>query len=78
VDALLDQADRTTRETERIRLYQQAERLIVGDAPWIFLNYYSTDLLVHPAVRNLVEQLSPMDSSPTISLVQMRLVWLAE
>ena len=48
------------------------------DAPWIFLNYYSTDLLVHPAVRNLVEQLSPMDSSPTISLVQMRLVWLAE
>ncbi|MCI0369820.1 MAG: ABC transporter substrate-binding protein [candidate division NC10 bacterium] len=78
VDALLDKADRTTRETERFRLYQQAEQLIVEDAPWIFLTYYSTDLLVHPAVQNLVEQLSPMDSSPSIGLVQMRLVWLAE
>ncbi|HEV8663914.1 MAG TPA: ABC transporter substrate-binding protein [Candidatus Methylomirabilis sp.] len=78
VDALLDRADRTMGEAERVRLYQQAERRIVEDAPWIFLNYYSTDLLVHPAVRNLLEQLSPMDSSPTVSLVQMRLVWLAE
>lgn len=78
VDALLDRADHAMGEAERVRLYQQAERRIVEDAPWIFLNYYSTDLLVHPAVRNLVEQLSPMDSSPTISLVQMRLVWLAE
>lgn len=78
VDALLDRADRAVAEAERVRLYQQAERRIIEDAPWIFLNYYSTDLLVHPAVRNLVEQLSPMDSSPTVSLVQMRLVWLAE
>lgn len=78
VDALLDRADRATAEAERGRLYQQAERLIVEDAPWIFLNYYSTDVLVHPAVRNLIEQLSPMDSSPSISVVQMRLVWLAE
>lgn len=78
VDALLDRADRATAQVERVRLYREAERMIVDDAPWIFLNYYSTDLLVHPAVRNLVEQLSPMDSSPQISLVQMRLVWLAE
>jgi len=78
VDGLLERADRATNEADRIRLYREAERLIVEDAPWILLNYYSTDLLVHPAVRNVVEQLSPMDSSPTISLVQMRLVWLAE
>jgi peptide/nickel transport system substrate-binding protein/oligopeptide transport system substrate-binding protein len=78
VDALLDRADRAVAEPQRIRLYREAERRIVEDAPWIFLNYYSTDLLVHPAVRNLVEQLSPMDSSPTLGLVQMRLVWLGE
>ncbi|MFQ5840570.1 MAG: ABC transporter substrate-binding protein [Candidatus Methylomirabilales bacterium] len=76
VDALLDRADRSLDPGERIRLYREAERLIVDDAPWLFLHYYSTDILLQPYVRDLKEQLTPMDSAPTLGQVRMRSVWL--
>ncbi|MFQ5532493.1 MAG: ABC transporter substrate-binding protein [Candidatus Methylomirabilales bacterium] len=76
VDALLDRADQTMDVRERARLYQEAEKIIVADAPWIFLHYYSTDVLIQPWVKGLREQISPMDSSPTLGMVQMRKVWL--
>lgn len=76
VDALLDQADQASEEAERVRLYREAERIILDDAPWIFLHHYSTDVLIQPYVRGLREQISPLDSSPTLGMVQMRKVWL--
>jgi len=76
VDALLDRADASLNPAERRRLYQEAERLILADAPWIVLHYYSTDVLIQPWVMGLREQISAMDSAPTLGTVQMRRVWL--
>ncbi|MFQ5846424.1 MAG: ABC transporter substrate-binding protein [Candidatus Methylomirabilales bacterium] len=76
VDALLDQADASLDPRIRSRLYREAEKIIVEDAPWIFLHYYSTDVLIQPWVKGLREQISAMDSAPTLGAVQMRKVWL--
>jgi peptide/nickel transport system substrate-binding protein/oligopeptide transport system substrate-binding protein len=76
VDALLDRADAGLDPHERTRLYREAERIVVDDAPWIFLHYYSTDVLIQPWVKGLREQISAMDSAPTLGNVQMRMVWL--
>jgi peptide/nickel transport system substrate-binding protein/oligopeptide transport system substrate-binding protein len=76
VDALLDRADGSLDSAERSRLYREAERMILEDAPWIFLHYYSTDVLIQPWVRGLREQISAMDSAPALGLVQMRKVWV--
>ncbi len=76
VDALLDQADASLDPMERRRLYQEAEAIILEDAPWIFLHYYSTDVLIQPWVKGLREQISAMNSAPTLGMVQMRKVWL--
>jgi peptide/nickel transport system substrate-binding protein/oligopeptide transport system substrate-binding protein len=76
VDALLDQADASLDPDERVRLYREAERIILADAPWIFLHYYSTDVLIQPWVKGLEEQISGMDSAPTLGMVRMRSVWL--
>ena len=60
---------------ERKRLYQEAERLIVADAPWIYVYYYSANMLFQPSVHGL--QLTGMDAELTIGLQPMALVWLA-
>jgi oligopeptide transport system substrate-binding protein len=75
VDALLDQADAGEVWEERKRLYQEAERLIVEDAPWIYVYYYSANMLFQPSVRGL--QLTGMDAELTIGPQPMALVWLA-
>ena len=76
VDTLLDRADGSLDSAERRRLYREAEKIILEDAPWIFLHYYSTEVLVQPWVKGLREQISVMDSAPTLGWVQMRKVWL--
>jgi len=38
VDSLLSQAQKETDHAKRVALYQQAQRLIWQDAPWLFLN----------------------------------------
>ena len=76
VDALLDRADESLDTGERARLYHEAEKIILADAPWIFLHYYSTDVLIQPWVKGLREQISAMDSAPTLGMVRMRTVWL--
>ncbi|MFQ5988304.1 MAG: ABC transporter substrate-binding protein [Candidatus Methylomirabilales bacterium] len=78
VDVLLDRGDESMDPAERVRLYQEAEQIILADAPWIFLHYYSTDVLIQPWVKGLREQISAMDSAPTLGVVQMRRVWLAK
>ncbi len=56
-DALLDKADASMNKEERIRLYRQAERLVVDDAPWVPI-YYQRDLeLVKPHVSGIRESL---------------------
>ncbi len=74
VDALLDRADAAEEWEERKRLYQEAEKIIVEDAPWVYVYYYSTNLLFQPYVRGL--RLTGMDSDLTIGIQPMELVWL--
>jgi len=52
VDALLEQARTEKDEAERTRLYQEAERLIVEDAPWVPLFHGQDSVLIKPYVKN--------------------------
>lgn len=58
VDQLLDQARTESDENERIRLYQQAEEIIVQDSPWIPLYHGKRSALIKPYVDGF--QLEPM------------------
>jgi len=65
---LLEQA-RTERDvTKRLQLYQQAEQLIVDDAPVIFTTHGLSHVLVKPYVRGYV--LTP------ISVPLERYLWI--
>ncbi len=46
VDAVIDRARATVDPAERVRLYQQAEQLIIADMPWVFL-WHDTSYGVH-------------------------------
>jgi oligopeptide transport system substrate-binding protein len=50
VDALLDEASTETESEERLRLYQEAEQIIVDDAPWIPLYHGKSSALIKPYV----------------------------
>ena len=51
VDRLLDRARTLADEVERVHLYAEAERLIVEDAPAIFLYHPITYVIRHPRVH---------------------------
>jgi ABC-type transport system substrate-binding protein len=51
VNALLGRANRETDRALRLRLYQEAEQLIVDDAPWVFLYYPISYALRQPWVK---------------------------
>ncbi len=74
VDALLDRADASDDWAERQRLYQEAERIIVDDAPWLYVYYYSANMLFRPTVKGL--RLTGMDSELAIGPQPMNLIWL--
>ncbi len=38
-DALLEQARHTTDQTQRATLYREAQRILVDDAPWVFVDH---------------------------------------
>ncbi|MDQ7843165.1 MAG: ABC transporter substrate-binding protein [Armatimonadota bacterium] len=62
VDQLLDQAERAAAGSPlQIRLCQQAEELIVQDAPWFFFNYNKAVLVHQPNVHGLVGNPMEMD-----------------
>ncbi|NUP98225.1 MAG: ABC transporter substrate-binding protein [Armatimonadetes bacterium] len=61
VNALLDRARGMTDNAARLRLYQEAEELVVEDAPWIFLFHPNRFVLVQPWVHDYV--LHPVWSS---------------
>lgn len=72
LDALLDRARFETDMEKRITLYHQAEKLIVDEAPWVFLHFYAAHLLHQPEVKGV--KLGPMGEA----LMQYRHLWLAD
>ena len=74
VDAWLEAARVETDAAERIRLYRQAEKKIVADAPWLFLAYARNAILIKPYVHGV--RLGPMDSGSELPRVDFSNVWL--
>lgn len=72
VDRLLDEASRTVDEAKRIALAQQAEQIIVAEAPWFIFNYNKAVMIAQPHVRGL--QPVPTD----IDFQDLSKVWLAK
>ena len=72
LDELLDRARFETDMEKRIPIYHQAEELIVEEAPWVFLHFYSAHLLHQPQVRGI--KLGPMGEA----LMQYRHIWLSQ
>ncbi len=58
VDAILKQAAPVTDLKKRYALYQEAEKIIVADAPWVFLYNPVTYVIHQPWVHDLI--LNPM------------------
>src|SRR5215211_1168252 len=56
VDKLLADAQAITDQAERKTLYQQAEQIIVDDAPWVFLGYQKHQLVARSNIGNLTLQ----------------------
>lgn len=73
LDRLFDEADAMAPGPARLRKYQEAEEIILGDAPWVSLYHYSSRLLLKPSVRGLEK--SPLSSAPEL-LAPLRKVWL--
>lgn len=53
VDELLAAARVETDWEKRMKLYQEAEQMIVDDAPWLFLFHYTTSLLAQDWLKNI-------------------------
>jgi oligopeptide transport system substrate-binding protein len=51
VDKLLQQADTTLDQTQRMTLYHQAEQQIINDAAWLPLVYDKEEVLIKPYVK---------------------------
>jgi ABC-type oligopeptide transport system substrate-binding subunit/class 3 adenylate cyclase/tetratricopeptide (TPR) repeat protein len=51
-ERLVEEARRSTDQVERMRLYQQADRLLVEEAPVMPVSYNPSPLLVKPWVKN--------------------------
>lgn len=54
LDAILDQARTEQDVSQRIKLYQQAEQMIVQDAPALFISHSLSYMLVKPYVKGFV------------------------
>ncbi|PQV64665.1 peptide/nickel transport system substrate-binding protein [Abditibacterium utsteinense] len=61
VNALLDRAGIETKRAKRLALYQDAEKLIVADAPWVFLHHTERYVVRQPWVKGF--RLHPMWSA---------------
>jgi len=61
VNALLDAAGIETDQPKRLAMYQQAEKIIVDDAPWIFILHTERYMVHQPWIKGF--QLHPMWSA---------------
>lgn len=71
VDKLLDRAQQVSNLAERTNLLQQAEAIVVAEAPWVFLVHPSTAAIVHSRVEGF--RLHPW-RPPRIGRVRLRSV----
>ncbi|GAB4270632.1 MAG: ABC transporter substrate-binding protein [Candidatus Rifleibacteriota bacterium] len=72
LDEILDKARFETESKRRISLYRQAEKLIVEEAPWVFLYFYTTHLLHQPEVKGI--KLGPMGQP----FINYRDIWIEQ
>jgi oligopeptide transport system substrate-binding protein len=70
-DALVEKARKMTNMEERIPLYQQAEKMAVEDAVWIFLYHYRDVLLRKPYIKGVVQ---PLQGDFKIPLEKIQIV----
>ncbi|MGJ3242480.1 MAG: ABC transporter substrate-binding protein [Opitutales bacterium] len=56
VDRLLEQARRTPDQTERARLYREVQRIVVEDAPWVFIASWRQNAVASESVRDFTLQ----------------------
>lgn len=70
VDQLIDEAERTFDTRRQIQLCQQAEQLVVADAPWFFWNYNKAALVHQRNINGIVGNPLEMD------WIQMHKVWI--
>jgi peptide/nickel transport system substrate-binding protein/oligopeptide transport system substrate-binding protein len=70
LDELLDQARFETEIDRRVALYRKAEKLVVEQAPWVFLYFYTTHLLHQPEVKGI--KLDAMGQP----FIKYRKIWL--
>ncbi|HEY3319745.1 MAG TPA: ABC transporter substrate-binding protein [Planctomycetota bacterium] len=61
VDELTTKARLLMDQPERLKLYNEAEKIIVGDCPWILLEWRTNVILLQPYVKAVREQLNPLD-----------------
>lgn len=71
VDEILERARFEIDHKARIALYQQAEQMILDDAPWVVVFHYTTHVLVQPSVRGV--KLMPLGPP----FIPYRSIWLA-
>ncbi len=69
LDALLERARVEKDPQERILLYQQAEQMIVEDAPAVFLYHSVAYQVVKPYIKGYI--LSPISTFPTLRFVSL-------
>jgi peptide/nickel transport system substrate-binding protein len=68
VDRLLDQARREMNQPKRLQFYRQAEKMIVEDAPWVFVCNDRSPIAYRAKVQNFV--------APPSWDFDLRTVWL--
>ncbi len=69
LDKILEQARVEKDVSKRISLYQQAEQIIVDDAPAIFMTHSMSYVLVKPYLKGYI--LSPVSTFPLIRYLWM-------
>jgi oligopeptide transport system substrate-binding protein len=70
LDKLLDQARFETKSEVRDKLYSQANKLIVEEAPGVFVYFYTASILIKPQVRGFA--IGPMGEA----IIEYRHLWL--
>ncbi|MBI3968772.1 MAG: peptide ABC transporter substrate-binding protein [Chloroflexi bacterium] len=73
-DRLTREADRELDPAKRLELYNQAQKILVQDAPAIFMHSSENVLLKKPFVKNL--RVNPLDQFPGVGEIEQ--VWIAK
>lgn len=76
VDALLSLAQEITDWDQRVKLYSEAERILIEDAPVIFVYWYVATGMLQPYVKNF--EFCHFDGQPEFAHTPVEKVWLAK